>query len=162
MVARRLAGADHLGDDFQSAHNIHGAVRLAKAGFAIGLGQPHLSRISRCVEDTQAAVPIEAGGNIGADAPVGQPQIQDREIRSVTLAEFDRLVDGPSDTAHLVPISDEHILKHVGHDEIIFGYHDFKHPALPFWMNDRMFGRASNGASRSAERTGEFSVYRTK
>ena len=77
---------------------------------------------------------IETGGDLRADAALGQPQIQDREIRSVLLPECDRHFDGASDAAHFIPTPDQHILEHVSHEEIVFGYHDLEHLALPVGM----------------------------
>ena len=111
-------------------NDIRGFVGLAQARVAIGLRQAELTalaRIARRIEDAEAALAIQAGGHLSAEPPLGQAQIQDREIRLVTLAEFHRRLDGTRDAAHLIPILDENVLEHIGHEEVVFGDQDLEH-----------------------------------
>ena len=64
---------------------------------------------------------IQLRGDIRAETSLGQPDIQDRQVRLVAFAEFDRFIDGASDAAHLIAVPDENVFKHVGHEEVIFG-----------------------------------------
>ena len=58
---------------------------------------------------------------------MAQPQIQQREIRLVKLAEGDAFRNCAGYAANLVAGIDERLFQHVGHHEIVFGNHDLEH-----------------------------------
>jgi hypothetical protein len=126
---RRFAGADDLLDDLQSTNEIRWPVRLAKPRVTIGSCQADLRYSARCVEDAQAALMMQPGGDLRAETSLGQPHIQDRQIGFVTYAELDRLLDSASYAAHLISALDERIFKHIAHEYVVLGDHDLEHRA---------------------------------
>ena len=93
-----------------------------------------MADIARCVQDAQFPPAVQPRGDFRAETSSGQPQIQDRKIRLVALAEFDPLLDGASDAAHFIPTLDQNIFEHVGHHEVVFGNHHLEHLGYLFRM----------------------------
>jgi hypothetical protein len=67
------------------------------------------------------------GGNLGAKLPIGQPQVDEGEVRLVTQAEHDPLGDGAGDSAHLVAALDQDLLDRIGDHQVVLGDQDLEH-----------------------------------
>ena len=124
---RRRAGGDDLGDDFQTAQEIGGAVGLGEAGVAVGGCQHDLRDVAGGIEDAEPAKGAQLGGDLGAEPAVGEPQVDDGKVGLVTPAERDRLGDGAGDAAHLVTVLDEDLFGHIGDHQVVFGNQDLEH-----------------------------------
>jgi hypothetical protein len=83
--------------------------------------------MTRCIEDTYAASASDRIRNIGAETPIGQSQVENREFGPVMLAEFDRPFDSASYAADLVAAGNQSRFQHLCHHEVIFGNQDLRH-----------------------------------
>src|SRR6266705_4090914 len=106
---RRRAGGNDLGDDFQTAQEVSGAIGLGEAGVAVDDGHHGAGEIGGGIKDTERARAAQLGDDLRAEPAVGEPQIDDGKVRFVTLTERDGLGDGPSDAANLVSVLDEYL-----------------------------------------------------
>jgi hypothetical protein len=111
---RRVPGADNLLDDLQRANDIFRPVWFAEAGVAVGLGKCDLGTGAGRVQDARTVAAAQPGGDCRPQAPLGQTQIQHREIRLVTLSQFRRVVNGAGNAANLITMRDKNVLQHVG------------------------------------------------
>ena len=76
---------------------------------------------------------MQSCGDIRAKTSVGQPDIQDSQIRLTAVTEFNSLLYGTGNATDFVPACNLHLFEHVGHGEVVFGNHDCGHLASPFW-----------------------------
>jgi len=67
------------------------------------------------------------GGHFGAEASIGQDQIQNREVGFMKFDEIHRMVDCPGDAANFIPVFAEHLFEQFDSGEVIFSYYYLKH-----------------------------------
>jgi hypothetical protein len=80
---QRLAGGDDLRDYFQTAQQVGGAIRLGKAGVAIGGCQHDLRYVASGIKYPEPAKRKQLGCNLGAQTTVSEAEVEDGEIRLV-------------------------------------------------------------------------------
>jgi hypothetical protein len=119
--SRRLAGGYDLGDDRQAAHEGRTSVRLGEAPFAIAGVQRGAWYVPAGIEDTTPVRAAQLSGDLGTEPPISESEIDDSKIRLELSTKRDRVVHGPSDTAHVISITEEGFCDQVGDRQFIFG-----------------------------------------
>ncbi|MEI9981751.1 MAG: hypothetical protein WDN69_00085 [Aliidongia sp.] len=102
----RRAGRRNIGNDLKAAQEFGAVIRFGKAGVAIGGRKGDLHHVAGRVQHAKAVLMAQFGGNLGAEFSIGQPQIDEGEIRLMAMTESDRFGDGARDAAHVVAMRD--------------------------------------------------------
>ena len=126
----RFAGGDDSGDDFQAAQEVDGAVGFGKAGITVSGCQSDLRHVAGGIKDTGSAGRKQLSCDFGAEPTIGQPQIENDQVRLGMPCERDRCIDGTGDAADLVAVVDKQFFHEIRHHEVVFNNQDLEH-ALP-------------------------------
>jgi hypothetical protein len=124
---QRLAGGDDLRDYFQTAQQVGGAIRLGKAGVAIGGCQHDLRYVASGIKYPEPAKRKQLGCNLGAQTTVSEAEVEDGEIRLVKLSQRDRLGHSAGDAANFVSLVGEDLFRQIRDHQIIFGNQHLEH-----------------------------------
>jgi len=114
----------------ESAQEVSVAVGLRDASVPVGGGQDDLGSITRRIQHAERPKATQLGCDLGTEAAIGEPYVDDGKIGFVMPNERDRVSNGAGDAADIVAILDENVFDHVRDLQIILGNYYFEQANL--------------------------------